>query len=124
MVDSPKLGPKNPLVSTGRGGQGNIGRDDTKYVDAGVVREGIAGESADGEYSSGRGGAGNIVPSPRIGPTGRRLSHDKIPEASLMGGTGKPPAVFHTGVSWPVIEPSHTHIDKLLARWWRKCRPC
>jgi hypothetical protein len=75
----------NPIVSTGRGGQGNIGRDETKYVDAGIVREGVVGESTDGDYSSGRGGAGNIVDSPRLGPDGRRLSHDKIPDTSLTG---------------------------------------
>lgn len=40
--------------STGRGGAGNIGKDDnTLYTDGGIVREGVVGESSKPEYSSG-----------------------------------------------------------------------
>ncbi|KAE8856553.1 hypothetical protein PTNB73_09818 [Pyrenophora teres f. teres] len=67
-----------PIHSTGRGGAGNIGPDTSIYTDGGLVREGIQGESADGEFSTvdlvpeinqrnaqdefhtGRGGAGNV----------------------------------------------------------------
>jgi len=81
------------VVSTGRGGAGNIGVDDTPYTDAGIVREGVVGESADGNFSTGRGGAGNIG-SPSLGATrGRRTSQDVIPETSLREGQ----ADFHTG---------------------------
>jgi len=83
-----------PVHSTGRGGQGNIGKDPTAYVDAGLHREGVVGESVDGEYSSGRGGAGNIVASPQVKPT-RRLSQDVIPEANLVPAEGH--ENFHTG---------------------------
>jgi hypothetical protein len=43
-------------VSHGRGGAGNIGHDDTQYVDGEVVRSGLEGGHGDGAYSSGRGG--------------------------------------------------------------------
>jgi len=78
--------PQEPLVSTGRGGSGNIGHDPNVYVDGGIVREGIQGESAEGTYSTGRGGAGNLG-SPRLGPDrGRRDSQDIIPETALREG--------------------------------------
>ncbi|KAI5800702.1 hypothetical protein FPQ18DRAFT_316009 [Pyronema domesticum] len=48
-----------PVVSHGRGGQGNIGPDSTAYVDGEIHRQ--ADPTASGaSYSSGRGGAGNI----------------------------------------------------------------
>jgi len=75
--------------------------DPTKYVDGGIVREGHVGESLDGDYSSGRGGAGNIVPSPRVKPQdnrrgsqdNRRGSQDRIPDESLAPVHSK----YHVG---------------------------
>ncbi|KAF2801849.1 uncharacterized protein BDZ99DRAFT_214260 [Mytilinidion resinicola] len=86
--------PADPIVSTGRGGAGNIGHDETPYTDASIVREGPVGESTDGAtFSTGRGGAGNIG-SPSLGPQrGRRGSQDVIPEQALREGQ----ADFHTG---------------------------
>ncbi|KAF2435862.1 hypothetical protein EJ08DRAFT_692437 [Tothia fuscella] len=85
---------KAPIHSTGRGGQGNIGPDTTQYTDGTIHREGIQGQSVDGDYSSGRGGAGNIVHSPQVKPE-RRGSQDIIPEANLIPGEGH--ENFHTG---------------------------
>ncbi|ORY15052.1 hypothetical protein BCR34DRAFT_598755 [Clohesyomyces aquaticus] len=84
-----------PIVSTGRGGAGNIGTDPNTYTDGGIIREGIQGESADGAYSTGRGGAGNLGMSPRIGPTEAppRRSQDIIPETALRDHQEN----FHTG---------------------------
>ncbi|CAO2656878.1 Nn.00g056810.m01.CDS01 [Neocucurbitaria sp. VM-36] len=85
----------NPIHSTGRGGAGNIGPDVNVYTDGGLVREGVQGESVDGEFSTGRGGAGNIGKSPRLGPQtpeGRR-SVDLVPEIN----TREPQDEFHTG---------------------------
>ena len=45
-----------PEVSHGRGGAGNIGPDDTQYVDGSIVREGPEGSHGDGAFSTGRGG--------------------------------------------------------------------
>ncbi|OCL07928.1 hypothetical protein AOQ84DRAFT_389190 [Glonium stellatum] len=85
--------PQEPVVSTGRGGSGNIGHDPNVYVDGGIVREGFQGESNDGQYSTGRGGAGNLE-SPRLGPSrGRRGSQDIIPETALREGQEN----YHTG---------------------------
>ncbi|KAF2707650.1 hypothetical protein K504DRAFT_458139 [Pleomassaria siparia CBS 279.74] len=83
-----------PIVSTGRGGRGNIGPDSHTYTDGGIVREGVQGESADGTFSTGRGGAGNLAQSPRVGPQsdGRR-SEDYIPETALREHQEN----FHTG---------------------------
>ncbi|OCK72937.1 hypothetical protein K432DRAFT_430825 [Lepidopterella palustris CBS 459.81] len=80
----------DPIVSTGRGGAGNIGVDPTVYTDGGIVREGVQGEAGDGNvYSTGRGGAGN-----EIAPQGgRRNSQDIIPETALREGQEN----FHTG---------------------------
>lgn len=47
------MGENEPIVSHGRGGQGNIGADPTQYVDAGIVREGPYGDQGDGAYSAG-----------------------------------------------------------------------
>ncbi|GAB7354102.1 hypothetical protein MBLNU459_g4668t1 [Dothideomycetes sp. NU459] len=88
----------DPLVSTGRGGAGNIGRDDTVYTDGGIVREGFVGESDHAEYSSGRGGAGNIVDSPRVRPSivgGSAASEDVIPEPAMHNPHAQ--ENFHTG---------------------------
>ncbi|KAE9965925.1 hypothetical protein EG328_009302 [Venturia inaequalis] len=84
-----------PVHSTGRGGAGNAGRDTgVSYTDAGIKREGVQGHSVDGEFSSGRGGAGNMVESPRVGAVGaRRGSQDIIPDQNLVEGQPD----FHTG---------------------------
>lgn len=37
-------------------GAGNIGPDTNVYTDGGLVREGVQGESLDGDFSTGRGG--------------------------------------------------------------------
>ncbi|KAJ9625064.1 hypothetical protein H2203_005016 [Taxawa tesnikishii (nom. ined.)] len=82
------------MHSTGRGGAGNIGKDDSAYVDAGIVREGVYGGSDKPEYSSGRGGAGNIVDSPRMGAARGMPSEDVIPETATRTGDYEN---FHTG---------------------------
>ncbi|KAI4616530.1 hypothetical protein J4E80_005804 [Alternaria sp. BMP 0032] len=60
-----------------------------------MVREGVQGESLDGDFSTGRGGAGNIGKSPRVGPQsdeGRR-SVDMVPEINQRNAQDE----FHTG---------------------------
>ncbi|WEW59942.1 hypothetical protein PRK78_005424 [Emydomyces testavorans] len=64
-----------PVVSHGRGGQGNIHADDTLYVDGAITRQGPEGDQGDGAYSAGRGGAGNIG-SPHVKPNSK-TPHDK-----------------------------------------------
>ncbi|KAF4768918.1 hypothetical protein N7455_008399 [Penicillium solitum] len=83
-----------PLVSHGRGGQGNIGHDSTEYVDGEIVREGPYGDQGDGAYSAGRGGAGNIG-SPMVRPSSR-APHDveMIPELAVRDSTDE---TYHTG---------------------------
>ncbi|KAF2088268.1 hypothetical protein K490DRAFT_56274 [Saccharata proteae CBS 121410] len=91
----------DPLVSTGRGGAGNIGHDPNVYTDGSIVREGFTGEPSAGEkeYSTGRGGAGNIRDSPQpqsaVGHD-RRGSADVIPETALRTGGGDYEN-YHTG---------------------------
>ncbi|GAQ04589.1 hypothetical protein ALT_1910 [Aspergillus lentulus] len=88
------MGENEPIVSHGRGGQGNIGADSTQYVDAGIVREGPYGDQGDGAYSAGRGGAGNIG-SPNVRPTSR-VPHDAeiIPELAIRKSTDE---TYHVG---------------------------
>ncbi|GFF31876.1 hypothetical protein IFM61606_00246 [Aspergillus udagawae] len=88
------MGENEPIVSHGRGGQGNIGADSTQYVDAGIVREGPYGDQGDGAYSAGRGGAGNIG-SPNVRPTSR-APHDAefIPELAIRKSTDEN---YHVG---------------------------
>ncbi|KAF4309860.1 hypothetical protein GTA08_BOTSDO02473 [Botryosphaeria dothidea] len=95
--------PTDPIVSTGRGGAGNIGPDPTVYTDGEIVHEGVQGQpDAPGkDYSTGRGGAGNIG-SPRLAPqTGDqavppRKSQDIVPETALRNpGAGY--ENYHTG---------------------------
>ncbi|OQD69017.1 hypothetical protein PENPOL_c002G02750 [Penicillium polonicum] len=110
-----------PMVSHGRGGQGNIGHDTTEYVDGEIVREGPYGDQGDGAYSAGvstttishpatilpksgtgtdardstqRGGAGNIG-SPMVRPSSR-APHDveMIPELAVRDSTDE---TYHTG---------------------------
>jgi hypothetical protein len=87
-----------------RPGAGNIGQDTSVYTDGGIVREGVQGESVDGDFSTGRGGAGNIGKSPNLGPqserTGRR-SVDFVPEINAHEGQDE----FHTGVSTVKSQP-------------------
>jgi hypothetical protein len=80
-------------VSHGRGGAGNIGHDDTQYVDGEVVRSGPEGSRGDGAYSSGRGGAGNIGD---VGtPSAERKDQDVVPDAAVRA-SGEV-ADYHTG---------------------------
>lgn len=67
------------LVSHGRGGTGNIGKDEHQYVDGGIHREG----NPSGVYSTGRGGHSNIA-SPKGGPVLTGNDDDVIPEASKV----------------------------------------
>lgn len=81
-----------------RTGAGNIGPDTNVYTDGGIVREGVQGESVEGDFSTGRGGAGNIGKSPRLGPQterNERRSVDMVPEVDVREGQDE----FHTGVS-------------------------
>ncbi|KAL1643291.1 hypothetical protein SLS58_004962 [Diplodia intermedia] len=76
----------DPIVSTGRGGAGNIGRDPTVYTDGEIVREGIQGEPErpGKDYSTGRGGAGNIGSprlAPQIGSTGNHNHNHSNPQS-------------------------------------------
>ncbi|KAJ5781003.1 hypothetical protein N7457_006163 [Penicillium paradoxum] len=107
---------KEPMVSHGRGGQGNIGPDSTEYVDGEIVREGIYGDQGDGAYSAGvstrfpsitsisgtsadaytymqRGGAGNIG-SPHIRPASTPHDAEMVPEHAVHASMDEP---HHTG---------------------------
>jgi hypothetical protein len=110
-----------PIHSTGRGGAGNIGPDETIYTDGDIVREGTPGASHHAEYSAGRGGAGmqpatpiplrNPLPlSPHLTnlpPTGNIVqatshapSNDSIPEPATRPigvAAGAEYEDFHTG---------------------------
>ncbi|KAJ6178473.1 hypothetical protein N7519_008934 [Penicillium mononematosum] len=124
MPDKTKTESEAPMVSHGRGGQGNIGHDATEYVDGEIVREGPYGDQGDGAYSAGvststtptkpkpksphnckpdatptdasvqRGGAGNIG-SPMVRPSSR-VPHDTdmIPELAVRDSTDE---TYHTG---------------------------
>ncbi|KAJ5463465.1 hypothetical protein N7475_008409 [Penicillium sp. IBT 31633x] len=95
MPESTKSGhPEQPMVSHGRGGQGNIGPDSTEYVDGEIVREGVYGDQGDGAYSAGRGGVGNIG-SPNVRPASN-VPHDAeiIPEHAIRPSADE---VHHTG---------------------------
>ncbi|KAK5112517.1 hypothetical protein LTR62_004274 [Meristemomyces frigidus] len=95
----------DPMTSTGRGGAGNIGPDTTTYVDGGITREGPLGESSNGEYSSGRGGAGNMIETPRNG-TPVPQSQEVVTEPSMRTAEGH--ENFHTGRGGQ----GNVHIDK------------
>ncbi|KAL1311651.1 hypothetical protein AAFC00_001761 [Neodothiora populina] len=80
------------MHSTGRGGAGNIGKDDsTLYTDGGIIREGVEGKSNKPEYSSGRGGMGNIVDNPDVSS---KPSEDVVPEPAMRPAHQEN---FHTG---------------------------
>ncbi|CRG88251.1 hypothetical protein PISL3812_05279 [Talaromyces islandicus] len=95
---------KDPIVSHGRGGQGNIGADSTKYVDAEIVRTGPTGDQGDGAYSAGRGGAGNIG-SPHVRPSTPGKVHDAevVPDMALRSSLD---GDYHTGVPLLSFSPS------------------
>ncbi|KAM5430626.1 hypothetical protein McanCB56680_006037 [Microsporum canis] len=99
------------VVSHGRGGQGNIAADSTKYVDAEIVREGIEGDQGDGAYSAGRGGIGNIG-SPNIPPSrGRPHDVDVIPPSAVRQSSGTDYHVGRGGQGNVCSEPSK--VDKV-----------
>jgi Protein of unknown function (DUF3602) len=105
--------------SHGRGGVGNFGPDPTKYADAEIVRAGPTGDQggsfllalflpsltyADGPFSTGRGGDGNIGAkgSPRVAA----VDKDVVPAAAQRfekleshhvgrGGAGNESHVHH-----------------------------
>lgn len=68
-------------ISHGRGGTGNIGPDSTPYTDGSIVREGAVGDQGDGKYSSGRGGAANIVGQPKASQHPPH-DHEVVPETA------------------------------------------
>lgn len=90
-------------------GAGNIGEDPNTYTDGDIVREGFVGESERPEYSAGRGGAGNMVGTPRSGSprigsprissprsgTPVSASEEVIPETAMRPADGH--ENFHTG---------------------------
>ncbi|KAG8623130.1 hypothetical protein KVT40_008106 [Elsinoe batatas] len=91
------------IHSTGRGGAGNIGLDNSSsYADGGIVHEGVYGESKNPEYSAGRGGAGNIGKSPNLrpadgassAPSAPRLDDDIVPETAVKP---QDQGAYHTG---------------------------
>lgn len=63
------------------------------------MHEGPAGESAKPEYSTGRGGAGNIVDSPAMKAAAAGQDQDVIPETALREHQED----FHTGVRVPLF---------------------
>lgn len=95
MAETKDTKPKEPIVSHGRGGQGNIGADPTTYVDGEIVRSGPVGDQGDGAYSAGRGGAGNIG-SPHIRPATPGVVHDSVvvPDMALRNSLD---GDYHTG---------------------------
>ncbi|KAF2754317.1 hypothetical protein EJ05DRAFT_479834 [Pseudovirgaria hyperparasitica] len=89
--------PTDPLVSTGRGGAGNIGKSDgTEYADGSIVRENIS-DTITEPHSGGRGGFGNIhTPTkgtPKLGAT-QRDDAEIVPETALKHGEYEN---YHTG---------------------------
>jgi len=90
------------VVSHGRGGTGNIGPDDTKYVDGGIHRESDPA-SAGLPYSTGRGGASNIA-SPKSEPVKTGSDGDIVPEAAKVLSRDGP---YHGGRGGEgnVVEP-------------------
>jgi len=80
-------------ISHGRGGTGNIGPDETEYVDGEIVRTGDP-TTAGGAYSAGRGGAGNIG-APQQEPVRPSMDEDVVPSAArVQGHEGEP---YHSG---------------------------
>ncbi|KZF25974.1 hypothetical protein L228DRAFT_264410 [Xylona heveae TC161] len=113
----------DPIVSHGRGGQGNIGEDPTPYADGEIVREGPTGQSSDGAFSTGRGGEGNIG-SPGIKAT-HRNDIEAIPETAIRTSEGD--ESYHVGrggegnIHRPSNAPTHDGLaDKLKYKLFGK----
>lgn len=83
----------DPIVSHGRGGTGNISADPTPYTDGEIVREGPMHTPADGAFSTGRGGQGNMGGS-HLKPV-HRDSQEVIPEAAIRPSAEN--ENYHTG---------------------------
>jgi len=93
-------------VSHGRGGTGNIGPDDTKYVDGGIHREGDP--TAHGvPYSTGRGGASNIIASPKSEAVNTGNDDDIVPDVTKII-TKEGPYHGGRGGEGNVVEPTPT----------------
>ncbi|KAJ5886828.1 uncharacterized protein N7473_009502 [Penicillium subrubescens] len=96
---------EQPMVSHGRGGQGNIGHDSTQYVDGEIVREGVYGDQGDGAYSAGQSfhslhftlyaAASATSDPPRVRPTSK-VPHDAemIPELAVRNSSDEN---YHVG---------------------------
>jgi len=109
-----------PIVSHGRGGTGNIGQDDTKYVDGGIHREGDPAASGI-PYSTGRGGASNIA-SPAAETVQSRLDDDIVPEVTKVITSEGP---YHGGRGGegnivPTTEPPKKKPHKAIATWMKE----
>ncbi|KAF8424699.1 hypothetical protein EV426DRAFT_88714 [Tirmania nivea] len=90
-------------VSHGRGGTGNIGPDNTQYVDGGIHREGDPATQGI-PYSTGRGGASNIAsPKAEVVKTGN--DDDIIPEVTKVT-TKEGPYHGGRGGEGNVVEPN------------------
>ncbi|RPA88279.1 hypothetical protein BJ508DRAFT_410136 [Ascobolus immersus RN42] len=77
---------KKPAISHGRGGQGNIGHDDTQYVDGEIHRQEDPSQTGHA-YSTGRGGGGNIgTPKAGVSPALRpqKTAEDAIPDVARV----------------------------------------
>jgi Protein of unknown function (DUF3602) len=83
--------PNHPLF----GLIGNIGPDDTEYVDGGLYATETPGLSG-AAYTSGRGGAGNIAPPSNAGSIGGSDRRDSINEESVIAAP-KEGEAFTTG---------------------------
>lgn len=90
-------------VSHGRGGTGNIGPDDTQYVDGGIHREGDPATQGV-PYSTGRGGASNIA-SPKAEVAKTINDDDIIPEVTKVT-TKEGPYHGGRGGEGNVVEPN------------------
>lgn len=90
-------------VSHGRGGSGNIGPDDTQYVDGGIHREGDPATQGV-PYSTGRGGASNIA-SPKAEAVKTSNDDDIVPEVTKVI-TKEGPYHGGRGGEGNVVEPN------------------
>ncbi|TKA28221.1 hypothetical protein B0A50_04193 [Salinomyces thailandicus] len=121
------MGSKDPIHSTGRGGTssspstttnttttvpsqstnlsqnpgaGNIGPDPNTYTDSSITREAPVGESPRPEFSTGRGGAGNVIQTPNTPATATEntsaISEEIVPETAMRAQTPEYDN-FHTG---------------------------
>ncbi|KAF3387854.1 hypothetical protein DPV78_012081 [Talaromyces pinophilus] len=109
----PATATEAPIVSHGRGGQGNIGADPTPYVDGEIVRSGPVGDQGDGAYSAGRGGAGNIG-SPHIRPSTPGVVHDNVvvPDSAVRESLDGDYHIGRGGKGNVHLDESQEHADK------------